>query len=262
MILRMLFAVGSSKRAGRTLYRRRPPGVAGRKPVEDVGRFCQSDLRHETTPCRLRAHLNSCVPFPRTSFAVSSSVCRPIVPQQRFGTMDALTPLPTGLPACDWPHRFGLRRFAPTLGLGPALACFGLPVRYSGTSGHLLGRGLLGSPPRFFRTAQSGTTWGRPRRYGSLSPSRLGASTWWAAWPRFPLGLIHRFNLSRLTAQFFAFWPTAPSLAGTHCQSATSPVGLRRGLDFNQLEAGITPRHPPLLSEEGNTRTCNSFTPS
>src|SRR5437763_1090255 len=29
-----------------------------------------------------------------------------------------------------------------------------------------------------------------------LSPSWLGASTWWAAWPRFPLGLIHRFNLS------------------------------------------------------------------
>src|SRR6266850_7610172 len=59
-------------------------------------------------------------------------------------------------------------------------------------------------------------------------------------------------STSRLTAQFFAFWPTAPSLAGTHCQSATSPVGLRRGLDFNQLEAGITPRHPPLLCEEGN----------
>src|SRR5437870_6769880 len=58
-------------------------------------------------------------------------------------------------------------------------------------------------------------------------------------------------STSRLTAQFFAFWPTAPSLAGTHCQSATSPVGLRRGLDFNQLEAGITPRHPPLLFKEG-----------
>ena len=32
-------------------------------------------------------------------------------------------------------------------------------------------------------------------------------------------------------------------LAGTHCLSATSPLGLRRGLDFNQLEAGIIPRH-------------------
>src|SRR5437016_10248753 len=111
--------------------------------------------------------------------------------------MDALTPLPTGLPACEWPDRLGLRRFAPTLGLGPALAGFGYPVRQLPvSSGHPLGRGLLGSPPRFFRTAQSGKTWGRPRRYGSLSPSRLGASTWWAAWPRFPLGLIHRFNLS------------------------------------------------------------------
>jgi len=53
-----------------------------------------------------------------------------------------------------------------------------------------------GFTPRFFRTAQSGTTWGRPWRCGTLSPSRLGASTWWAAWPRSPLGLIHRFNLS------------------------------------------------------------------
>src|SRR5207302_8925089 len=187
----------------------------------------------------------------------SSSFSRPVLHRQGFGTMDALTPLPTGLPACEWPHRFGLRRFAPTLGLRPALARSGHPVRYSGTSGHPLGRGLLGSPPRSFRTAQSGTTWGRPRRYGSLSPSRLGASTWWAAWPRFPSALSTG-STSRLTAQFFAFWPTAPSLAGTHCQSATSPVGLRRGLDFNQLEAGITPRHPPLLFKEGNpqpTRT-------
>src|SRR5439155_19931515 len=73
-------------------------------------------------------------------------------------------------------------------------------------------------------------------------------------------------STSRLTAQFFAFWPTAPSLAGTHCQSATSPVGLRRGLDFNQLEAGITPRHPPLLFKEGNVsalkQSVNSFTRS
>ena len=42
--------------------------------------------------------------------------------RQGFGTMDALTPLPTRLPACRWPHRFGLRRSAPTLGLGPVLA--------------------------------------------------------------------------------------------------------------------------------------------
>jgi len=77
-------------------------------------------------------------------------------------------------------------RFGALVSGAPLPVCFG----------HPLGRGLLGSPPRFFRTAQSGTTWGRPPRYLSLSPSRLGASTLIAAWPRLPLGLIHRFNLS------------------------------------------------------------------
>src|SRR3989442_1976421 len=46
----------------------------------------------------------------------------PTILASGFGTMHALTSLLTGLPACRWPHRFGLRRFAPTLGLGPALA--------------------------------------------------------------------------------------------------------------------------------------------
>src|SRR5438128_4699900 len=199
VIQRVPLAPGSSKRADRGLHRLRPHRVAGRIPAEDIFRFPNPVFlvsALNSAPCVRRSHLNSCVPFPRTGFAFSSSFSRPVLHRQGFGTMDALTPLPTGLPACEWPHRFGLRRFAPTLGLRPALARSGHPVRYSGTSGHPLGRGLLGSPPRFFRTAQSGTTWGRPRRYGSLSPSRLGASTWWAAWPRFPLGLIRRFNFS------------------------------------------------------------------
>ena len=195
MVQENILAVGSSKRADRALHGRRPHEGAG-YAAGDIGRF-PNPVSVKDPPCSLESHLTSCVPFPRTSFAFSSSLCQPVLHRQGFGTMDALTPLPTGLPACEWPHRFGLRRFAPTLGLGPALAGFGYPVRQLPvSSGHPLGRGLLGSPPRFFRTAQSGKTWGRPRRYGSLSPSRLGASTWWAAWPRFPLGLIHRFNLS------------------------------------------------------------------
>src|SRR6266566_5684924 len=71
---------------------------------------------------------------------------RPIVHRQGFGTMDALTPLPTGLPACRWLYRFGLHRFASILGLGPALTRSGHPVRHAGTSGHRHERGLLGSP--------------------------------------------------------------------------------------------------------------------
>src|SRR6266446_2982036 len=254
VIQRIPLASGSSKRADRCLHGFRPHGVAGRIPAEDVFRFPHPVFvvrGLNSPPCILRSHLNSCVPFPRTSFAFSSSFCRPVLHPQRFGTMDALTPLPTGLPACAWPHRFGLRRFAPTLGLGPALAHWS-PVRHLRhvPAIHLREvswvHRLASSEPR--SPAQSGGVrdgvvpsprpgWGLPHggQLGHAFPSTLSTG-----------------STSRLTAQFFVSWPTAPSLTGTHCHSTTSPVGLRRGLDFNQLEAGITPRHPPLLCKEGN----------
>ena len=136
----------------------------------------------------------------------------------------------------------------------PRFSAFVHPVRHLRiVFSHPPRRDLLGSPaassePR--NPAQPGGVrdgvvpsprhgWGLPHggQLGHAFPSALSTG-----------------STSRLTAQFFAFWPTAPSLAGTHCQSATSPVGLRRGLDFNQLEAGITPRHPPLLFKEGKNK--------
>ena len=129
MIRWISLAGGSSKRADRALHGLRPHEVAG-CPAEDFGRFPNPVSVEGPPPCILGSHLNSCVPFPRTSFAFSSSLCRPVWHRQGFGTMHALTSLPTGLPACRWPHRFGLRRFAPTFGLGPVLALFGHPVRH------------------------------------------------------------------------------------------------------------------------------------
>jgi len=151
-----------------------PQSTSGSRsiPAEDIFRFPNPVFlvsALNSAPCVGRSHLNSCVPFPRRALLFSSSFSRPVLHRQGFGTMDALTPLPTGLPACEWPHRFGLRRFCPDARAPPRFGAFWSPGAYSGTSGHPLGRGLLGSPPRFFRTAQPGTTWGRPRRYGSLS---------------------------------------------------------------------------------------------
>ena len=133
-MIRIILAGGSSKRADRALHGRCPHGVAG-CPAKDIARFPNPVSVKGRPPCFFRFHLNPCVPFPQTSFAFSSSLCRPLPHRQGFGTMDALTSLPTGLPACRWPHRFGLRRFAPTLGLGPVLALFVHPVRH--LSGHL-----------------------------------------------------------------------------------------------------------------------------
>jgi len=131
MIQQVILAGGSSKRAVRALHGLRPHEVAG-CPAEDVVRLPNPVSRQRTTPCFLRAQLNSCVPFPGTSFAFSSSFCQPLLRRQGFGTMDALTPLPTRLPACRWPHRFGLRRSAPTLGLGPVLALLFIRCASSG----------------------------------------------------------------------------------------------------------------------------------
>jgi hypothetical protein len=86
--------------------------------AEDIGRLPNPVSVEGRPPCILGSHLTSCVAFPRASFAFSPSLCR----LAGFGTMHALTSLPTGLPACRWSHRFGLRRFAPTLGLGSVLA--------------------------------------------------------------------------------------------------------------------------------------------
>src|SRR5437870_11051204 len=144
MVQESIFAVGSSKRADRALHGRRPHEGAG-YAAGDIGRF-PNPVSVKDPPCSLESHLTSCVPFPRTSFAFSSSFCRPVLHRQGCGTMDALTPLPTGLPACRWPHRFGLRRFAPTLGLGPALASLFTRSASPGNFSHRPGRGLLSSP--------------------------------------------------------------------------------------------------------------------
>src|SRR6266478_4854179 len=128
-------------------------------------------------------------------------------------------------------------------------------------SGHSLERGLLGSPPRFFRTAQSGTTWGRPRRYGSLSPSRLGASTWWAAWPRFPLGLIHRFNLSAYSSVLCLLahrtFPRGNALpVGYLARRASTRIGLQ------PIRSGDYPATPTPPLQGGEYARLNSFTAS
>lgn len=133
MIHRIILAGGSSKRADRAFL----AAVFMREPITrqktSVGFPIPVSVKRRA-PCFLRSHLNSCVPFPRTSFAFSSSFCQPVLHRQGFGTMDALTPLPAGLPACRWPHRFGLRRFAPTLGLSPASAPL---FTRCATSGHV-----------------------------------------------------------------------------------------------------------------------------
>src|SRR5438876_7156617 len=130
--------------------------------------------------------------------------------------------------------------------------------------------GAFWSPGALLRNLWPSTRERSPGFTASLLPNRairhnLGASaTVWFPLPVTAGGFHMVGSLATLSPRpyppvqplglqlsFFAFWPTAPSLAGTHCQSATSPVGLRRGLDFNQLEAGITLRHPPLLFKKG-----------
>jgi len=73
--------------------------------------------------------------------------------------------------------------------------------------------------------------WGRPSWSSALSPRWQGASSRYAVWPRLPTALFTGSTL-RLTAQFFASWPTAPCLTATHCHLATSPyrASTRTGL--------------------------------
>jgi site-specific DNA recombinase len=238
-------AASLSKCADRCFHRLGPHWVAGCAPAEDVFRFSQSYLRRwrfNSAPCVLWFHLITCVPFPRTSFSFSSCFCRALLRRQFFGTMDALTPLLRRTSGCECPRRFGLRRFASTLGSAPFWRLFDHPARplrnYWPSTG---ARGLLSSPALLPNRAirhNRGTSalvfasihrgWGLPHRmqFGHAFPSALSTS-----------------STFRLTAQFFASRPSAPSLTGTHCRSATSPVRFRRGSDLNQLEAGITPRH-------------------
>ncbi len=134
----------------------------------------------------------------------------------------------------------------------PRFSAFVHPVRHlRPVFSHPPRRDLLGSPAASSEPRNPAKPRGHPLRCTLLSqPSRQGASPRYAAWPCLPAALFTGSTL-RLTAQFFALWPTAPSLAGTHCHSATSPVELRRGLDFNQLEAGITPRHVATAEGRG-----------
>jgi len=73
VIQRIPLAFGSSKRADRCLHGLRPHRVASLIPAEDIFRFkssqyCLRRCQFHSAPCVLRSHLNSCVPFPRTSF--------------------------------------------------------------------------------------------------------------------------------------------------------------------------------------------------
>ena len=238
----LIRAGGSSKRADRVLHDRQPQEVAG-GPAEDISRFPNPASVKGRSPCTLRSNRNSCVPFPQTSFAFSSSLCQPTLHRQGFGTMDALTPLPTGLPACRWPHRFGLRRSAPTLGLGPVLALFGHPVR------HL--RDLSAVHP-------GEVSWVRP----SLLPNRAirqnfgGVHRGLVLSPHDGRGLHHPTQLGHACPQPYppvqphglqlSSLPHGPPHLLSRERTATRlprPIELRRGLDFNQLDAGTTPRH-------------------
>src|SRR6266446_1054273 len=163
VIHRIPLASGSSKRADRCLHGFRPHGVAGRIPAEDVFRFPHPVFvvrGLNSPPCILRSHLNSCVPFPRTSFAFSSSFCRPVLHPQRFGTMDALTPLPHWTSSVRMAASFRASTLRPDARARPRFSALVSGAPPPACSGHSLERGLLGSPPRFFRTAQSGTIWG------------------------------------------------------------------------------------------------------
>jgi hypothetical protein len=156
--------------------------------------------------------------------------------------MDALTPLPTGLPACRWPHRFGLRRSAPTLGLGPVLAHWS-PVR------HL--RSLLAIHSVEVSWVHPALLPNRAVRHnlgcvrcGSVPSIRFGrgfrlATQFDHALPR-PYPPVQPFGLQLGS---LPHGPPHLPLRGRTAHSATSPVGFRRGSDFNQQEAGITPRH-------------------
>ena len=254
VIQRVPLAFGSSKLADCCLHRLCPHGVASLLPAEDVFRSLQSCLlrrRLHSAPCFLWSHLISCVPVPRTSFASSSSLCRPLSLRQGFGTMDALTPLPAGLPACRWPHRFGLRRSTPMLGLGPVLAHWS-PVR------HL--RYLLAIHSVEVSWVLPALLPNRAARH-NLGCVRCGAvpsiRTGWGL--RLAMQFDHALPRPYLPVQPFGLQlgsllrgPPHLLLRERTAHSATSPVGFRRGLDFNQLEAGVTPRHIARHLSAGN----------
>ena len=103
---------------------------------------------------------------------------------------------------------------------------------------------------RFFRTAQSGKTSGASMTvHLAFSTVTAGGFPTLRSLAMLARGLIHRFNLSAYSSALCLL---------AHCTSphgdalpilTTSSVRLRRGLDFNQLEAGITPRH--IATAEG-----------
>jgi len=78
-----------------------------------------------------------------------------------------------------------------------------------------------GFAPRFFRTAPSGKTLGASIVVWCSLPTTAGGFITLRSLAT--LAALSTGSTSRLTAQFFASWPTAPSLARTHCHSTTSP---------------------------------------
>ena len=162
---------------------------------------------------------------------------------QGCGTMDALTPLSHRTSGVWMAASFRASTLRLDAGLGPVLASFWSPgASIPDRLAIHWQRGLLSSPSLLPNRAIRQNL-GASVTVSYPLPVPTGASSSKAAWPRLPTALSTG-STSRLTAQFLASWPFAPPLAGTHCHSTTSPVGLRRRLDLNQLEAGITPRHP------------------